>query len=88
MGILSETNDVTALGFLFLIGGIIGIILGGPICGLFPIIGLIMIVVGITYNPLKKKNDESKRFCPKCGREIPFDANVCPYCKHDFEELK
>ena len=26
------------------------------------------------------------RRCPNCGRDIPFDANICPYCKHDFEE--
>lgn len=24
------------------------------------------------------------RFCPSCGRSIQFDANVCPYCGHDF----
>src|SRR5690348_7136983 len=22
------------------------------------------------------------RFCPECGRQIRFDVNVCPYCKH------
>jgi hypothetical protein len=21
-----------------------------------------------------------QRFCPRCGRQIPFDALVCPYC--------
>jgi hypothetical protein len=84
MGLLSETNDVTALGFLFLIGGIVGIILGGPLCAFFPIIGLIMIAVGITYNPLKKKEDESKRYCPDCGRAIPFDAVICSYCGTKF----
>ncbi len=20
------------------------------------------------------------RFCPACGRQIPFDARLCPYC--------
>lgn len=24
------------------------------------------------------------RMCPKCGRQIPFDANLCPYCGYDF----
>jgi tetratricopeptide (TPR) repeat protein len=28
--------------------------------------------------------NKPQRFCPKCGREIPFVAIVCPYCKHDF----
>ena len=22
------------------------------------------------------------RFCPECGRQIRFDATVCPYCNH------
>ena len=21
-----------------------------------------------------------KRYCPECGRSIPFDARICPYC--------
>ena len=25
-----------------------------------------------------------ERFCVSCGRSIDFDANVCPYCGHDF----
>lgn len=25
-----------------------------------------------------------QRFCTSCGRTIQFDANVCPYCGHDF----
>ena len=24
------------------------------------------------------------RYCPNCGRAIPFDANVCPYCGKQF----
>jgi len=24
------------------------------------------------------------KYCPKCGREIPNDANVCPYCGYKF----
>ena len=24
------------------------------------------------------------RMCMKCGRKIPFDANLCPYCGYDF----
>lgn len=26
------------------------------------------------------------RFCVSCGRGIPFDAVICPYCRHDYEE--
>ena len=25
-----------------------------------------------------------KRYCPSCGRSIPMDANLCPYCGNDF----
>jgi predicted RNA-binding Zn-ribbon protein involved in translation (DUF1610 family) len=24
------------------------------------------------------------RFCVSCGRNIAWDANVCPYCGHDY----
>ncbi|HYY48350.1 MAG TPA: zinc ribbon domain-containing protein, partial [Thermoplasmata archaeon] len=24
------------------------------------------------------------RFCPQCGRQIPFDAALCPYCGNRF----
>jgi uncharacterized BrkB/YihY/UPF0761 family membrane protein len=27
----------------------------------------------------------SDRRCPNCGRVIPMDANLCPYCKKDFD---
>ncbi len=26
------------------------------------------------------------RFCVKCGRGIPFDAVICPFCRYDYEE--
>jgi len=36
----------------------------------------------------KAEKDLSKagRYCPKCGRKIPFDAYICPYCGVNFEE--
>ena len=27
------------------------------------------------------------RRCPDCGRIIPFDAKICPYCCKKFEEF-
>ncbi|MFH1100961.1 MAG: zinc ribbon domain-containing protein [Methanobacteriota archaeon] len=27
------------------------------------------------------------RMCPNCGRSIPFDARICPYCSKKFEEF-
>lgn len=31
--------------------------------------------------------NHSRRYCPNCGRAIPFDANICPYCGKKFENL-
>lgn len=28
---------------------------------------------------------QGARYCPNCGREIPFDARICPYCGRNFE---
>lgn len=32
-----------------------------------------------------EETDYEKRYCPACGRVIPFDANICPYCGKKFE---
>jgi len=29
----------------------------------------------------------SNRICPNCGRKIPFDAVLCPYCGKKFEDF-
>lgn len=53
------------------------------------IIGLIIWLV--VRPPIGGKQSEgvassstSDRRCPNCGRVIPNDANLCPYCKKDF----
>lgn len=30
--------------------------------------------------------EKKERFCPNCGRRIPFDAKICPYCMKKFED--
>jgi len=30
--------------------------------------------------PLLQGYGATGRMCPNCGRPIPFDANICPYC--------
>ena len=53
---------------------------------MFFIFGAVSIATGAyDYSVATKKETPKKRFCPNCGREIPFDSNICPYCKHDFE---
>ena len=32
--------------------------------------------------------DSAERRCPSCGRAIPNDARVCPYCGKNFDEIK
>lgn len=29
---------------------------------------------------------KEKRICVECKRPIPFDANICPYCGHDYRK--
>ena len=29
--------------------------------------------------------EKSNRRCPNCGRTIPEDANLCPYCKKNYQ---
>jgi hypothetical protein len=34
---------------------------------------------------VKNQVKTSERFCPFCGRCIPFDAKFCPFCERKFE---
>jgi rRNA maturation endonuclease Nob1 len=49
-----------------------------------------ILVASIIYIATRASLDGSSafgyrlRFCPECGRQIPFDANLCPYCGHRF----
>ena len=36
--------------------------------------------------PSKDKIKESERRCPNCGRVIPEDARICPYCAKNFDD--
>ena len=37
--------------------------------------------------PMGANAEISNRRCPNCGRHIPEDANVCPYCGKRFENF-
>ncbi len=70
----------------------------GVICGIIIFIVLIFVIIAILgTNKNTKKIAEAQsqtssekpqhdRYCPKCGRSIPFDAVICPYCKKEFED--
>jgi hypothetical protein len=49
---------------------------------IFFVIGLIVLLKGREKQPQLSK---PIRYCPKCGREIPFDAVFCPYCQYNFK---
>ena len=56
-----------------------------------PILGLIIWLIVRPPEPsfYEKKaagKEQKDRICPSCGRSIPFDAKVCPYCGKNFEE--
>lgn len=49
------------------------------------IIGLIIWLV--VRPPIGGHPKQSGRMCPNCGRPIPMDANICPYCGKKFESF-
>lgn len=52
---------------------------------LLPLLGLIIWLV--VRPPIGgEKPAEPDRKCPNCGRPIPMDAKVCPYCAKKFDE--
>jgi len=61
-------------------------------CIIISIIG-VLLTIFIMIDAYKEavehnKNIESKksaRHCPQCGRNIPEDAKMCPYCMKEFK---
>ena len=50
--------------------------------------GLIVIIIWFVIRPpIGGKKTSSDRRCPSCGRIIPFDSVVCPYCGKKFESF-
>ena len=88
-------NALITIGAVLMIAGALFsfITLGLGIICTWPLIlvGIILVIIGAII-PIQQttvvqqpKVTEKDRYCPKCGREIPFDAKICPYCKKDFE---
>lgn len=49
--------------------------------------GIIGLIIWLVIRPPiggKPGQQHPKRMCPGCGREIPPDAQVCPYCGKKF----
>lgn len=53
------------------------------------VIGIVLMVVGL-FDPTtsgRSKEELKERFCPDCGRSIPWSADQCPYCGKTFKAL-
>lgn len=54
---------------------------------LWLIIVLFLGIIGlIIWLVVRGEKEKSSRHCPNCGRGIPEDARVCPYCNKKFDE--
>ena len=53
------------------------------------ITGIIGLIIWLVIRPPiggePGQKTSSNRKCPSCGRDIPMDAQVCPYCGKDFK---
>ncbi|UCE36085.1 MAG: hypothetical protein JSW00_11055 [Thermoplasmata archaeon] len=53
---------------------------------IYGILGAILIYIALTFKGFRVNFPVRMRFCVSCGRNIPFDAVICPYCRHDYEK--
>ena len=51
---------------------------------LFMLIIAVALFIGSKKGSGKKEEKHEDRHCPKCGRGIPIDARMCPYCSKKF----
>jgi len=52
-------------------------------------LGIIGLIIWLVVRPPIGGNPQqqaSGRQCPNCGRPIPMDAQVCPYCGKNFQQ--
>lgn len=48
--------------------------------GVLFIIGLLMVIKGVTSKPEKNAQDENTIFCSKCGKKLDNKTTFCPDC--------
>jgi len=96
LGRYLEGIGLFILGAVILFLGIVGgVISNNPtVCVVTGIIGFLLIIIGGFYTRTAHRlvpqkvdiisDKKSDRYCPSCGRAIPFDANICPYCGKNF----
>lgn len=49
--------------------------------------GLKTYILASIQQPMQTAISEKDRICVECKRTIPFDANICPYCGHDYRKV-
>ena len=95
-------SSLVATGVILMLAGVFFtfVTLGFGIICTWPmiLIGLIIFLVGavapsdaltiIREKTIAKEDSEKSRYCPDCGRSIPFDAKSCPYCSKNFFEIE
>ena len=50
------------------------------------LLGLIGLIIWLLVSGEEPKGPPERR-CPNCGRPIPKDTRICPYCGKKFEEF-
>lgn len=76
-------DDNILLGLILVI---VGLVFAPFTCFTSLLISLLGIVIIFKEDTIfESEKSKSKRICISCGREIPFDAKLCPYCGKKFE---
>ena len=57
-----------------------------PVLIMWGIFLAIIVYFVLTFPFQKERIPLRIRFCVACGRNIPFDAVICPYCRYDYEK--
>ena len=77
-------------GFIYLIAAILTFIFIGFIVYIVAYILMILAFFELPDSPQQSKGGQiinpqyTGRYCPNCGRQIPMDSQICPYCGKDF----
>jgi uncharacterized membrane protein len=66
--------------------GILWVILLLVLSLILNFVGLIIVIILWLVIRPPIGGEKAGRVCPNCGRGIPEDARVCPYCSKKFEE--
>ncbi|MCK4365616.1 MAG: zinc ribbon domain-containing protein [Thermoplasmatales archaeon] len=79
----TNTGLITAGAVLWIVGLILM-----PIGSILSFAGIFIYLKSETepYNldPFKTTPKIQTRYCPNCGRSIPFDSVICPYCSKKY----